>query len=93
MNDSILHLLLQQLPNDLIEIKQALHNEDYKTLQYAVHKLHGAICYCNHAPLQSAIATLETAVKQKKQTEIPVFYQRFEDIVQNLLKNPTVQTH
>lgn len=60
----ILLFVIQHLPTDLEEIKQAQEKADYVELLRCVHKLHGALCYSGMPRLKNAVADLETVLKQ-----------------------------
>jgi HPt (histidine-containing phosphotransfer) domain-containing protein len=53
------------LPLHVIEMKQAVSANDFEQLFQAVHKFHGALCYCGFSKLESATAVLEKALSQK----------------------------
>lgn len=62
----ILIFVLQQLPGDLLDIKQAYHKTDYSELLRGIHKLHGALCYTGMPQLKNIVAELETLLKMKE---------------------------
>lgn len=87
----MLELLLQYLPSEFSQIKNAYETKNYAELSRLTHKLHGAICYCGVPPLKNAIATLEMTLKQNKFTDVPGHFMEFESEVNRLLSLETSQ--
>lgn len=60
--------LVGSLKSAQSSINQAFAKKDFKNMREAVHRLHGACCYCGVPSLKSAVSNLETALA-KKETE------------------------
>ena len=69
--EKMLDLLVKDLPEEIDSIKKAYANNKQIELAQRIHKLHGALCYCGAAKLKMAAATLEKAVTDKSEKEIP----------------------
>lgn len=61
----ILHCLAKTLPNDIQKIETALLQKDSDAVHAAVHRLHGAICYCGTPRLLDAIQNLQHDLKNQ----------------------------
>lgn len=61
----ILHCLAKTLPNDIQTIETALIQKDSEALHAAVHRLHGAVCYCGTPRLLDAIHSLQCDLKNQ----------------------------
>lgn len=81
----ILSLLVKLLPDDFAEIKKAKENNDYNDLLKKIHKLHGALCYCNVPPLKNAAQALEKALRKNQLAEIPKLFTVFEEEIKKVL--------
>ncbi len=86
----MLELLLHTLKKDFEEIKRAKINNDYENLLQSLHRLHGAVCYCDVPSLRNAIATFETALKKQRFDDIPQLFSQFELEVHKLLNQVKV---
>jgi len=62
----MLELLLKELPKDQATFNQLYATEQYDALKAAVHRLHGACCYCNVPELKNKMAHLEQALHQSE---------------------------
>lgn len=84
--DEMLGLLVKNLRQDVEEIKKARDAKDYDALLKHVHKLHGAVCYCDVPRLRAAIYALETALKQQQFAKLAELFKSFEEEVDFVLK-------
>ena len=82
----MLELLVKNLPDDFKEIKLAMDSKNYPELLRLVHKLHGAVCYCDVPALRNTINVLETALKQNNHVELAKLFADFEFEINNVLK-------
>ena len=82
--EEILNLLLKELPKEFSAIKTAKQNHDLPELLKLIHKLHGAVCYCNLPDLRKTLAALESALK-KNMMEIETLFVEFENQIDGLL--------
>lgn len=85
MTDEILQLFKKNIKNDFALIKNFydLKNED--ALLKAIHKLHGALCYCNVPKLKKIVIDIETELKNKKMDRVPDLLKKLEIEIQLLL--------
>lgn len=84
--EEMLLLLIETLPLEVSEIKQAYDARHYSELLQKIHKLHGAVCYCGVPRLKEAIATLETMLKKNKYDDIDQLFYKFDFEVKELFK-------
>src|SRR5690242_3339674 len=70
MND-ILYLLIDSLPKELADIKRSYDEKQYERMLYAVHRLHGAVCYSPTPRLKLVLSHLETHLKNNIIDELP----------------------
>ena len=56
-------LLLEQLPSNFLAIQKTYETQNWEQLQFLVHKLHGALCYCNAPKAKAAAKALEIALR------------------------------
>lgn len=61
----MLALLVKALPGEMSNIRHAKENHQIPELLRAVHKLHGAACYCGVPRLKNVLATFETSLKEQ----------------------------
>lgn len=81
--DEMRTLLSQTLSTDFLEIKNAKLNNDFANLLKQLHKLHGAVCYCNLPVLKNTIYNLEQALKSNR--DITILFDQFEQEVGQFL--------
>lgn len=84
--DEMLELLLKTLSTEFSHLKQLKDNENYYEFLKQLHKLHGAVCYCDVPELRKSIQALETALKQNNFSDIPLLFTDFENQIFKLLK-------
>lgn len=60
----MLHMLLNDLPEDLVRIEQHLEQREFDSLEAVVHKLHGGSSYCGVPRLKAAAAAAERLLQQ-----------------------------
>ena len=71
-------LLLQQLPSDFSAIQKIDEIQDWEQLKFLVHKLHGALCYCNVHKARAAAKELAMALRKNEEvSEITKLYDMF----------------
>ena len=71
-------LLREQLPSNFLAIQTAYEIQDWEQLKFLVHKLHGALCYCNIPKARAAAKALEAALRGNiKGSELTKFYDAF----------------
>lgn len=77
--EEMLSLLVKSLPIELSDIMRFKTHQDYVILQKAVHKLHGAVCYCGVPRLKNAVVAIEIALKQNEHAHITELLTTFEN--------------
>jgi len=65
LTDEMLGMLLKELPRFKELINAAFADKDLESMDYHVHKLHGAASFCNAPNLKNAVETLEISIKKK----------------------------
>ena len=61
----MLKLFLELLPAEIELIQQTFKQGDHPALLRFIHKLHGALCYCNLPQLRKLVSEIESLLKQK----------------------------
>jgi HPt (histidine-containing phosphotransfer) domain-containing protein len=61
----MLGMLLKELPRFKELINAAFAEKNFESMDYHVHKLHGAASFCNAPNLKNAVETLEISIKKK----------------------------
>jgi len=84
--EEMLLLLIETLPQEFDDIKQAYDLKNYPLLLQKVHKLHGAVCYCGVPRLKESISILETQLKKQAYEEIDQLFYNFDFEVKELFK-------
>jgi HPt (histidine-containing phosphotransfer) domain-containing protein len=87
MEEEILNLLLKELPVEFLAIKEAKINNNFPDLIRRIHKLHGAVCYCNVPDLKKSIVALENALKQNKINELDNLFAELDHQIHILIPN------
>ena len=82
----MLALLMQGLPRDISAIHQSYQDKNYQEMLKAVHKLHGALCYCGLPRLKTLISNLETELKSNIMDSLPPLIQSLDNEVCLLLE-------
>jgi hypothetical protein len=70
IGEEILGLLVTELPDHLDVIMYHFNQQDYISLEHRVHKLLGAIVYCDLSTLEQNLRNLRTAIQQRDNTAI-----------------------
>ncbi len=84
--NEMLLLLAETLTDELDQIRLALQQFDLPETGRLVHRLHGAICYCEVPQLRKTVIALEDALKNKlPQSDILVLFAAVEHESKNLL--------
>lgn len=65
--EEYLACFIEELPKYKTEFLNFFQQQDYKNLEQAVHKLHGACCFCGVPQLQNQVAQVEALAKHGKQ--------------------------
>ena len=65
--DQMRELLVEELPHFRKQIQDAFQNQDMDSFYHHVHKLHGAVSYCDLPALKNATQDLEIAIKKKQE--------------------------
>lgn len=87
LESEILPLLIKMLPRELNNLKSAYDNHEYEELSRLIHKLRGALCYCDAPDLRQAAAHLETSLKRNNLNDVPTLFKKVETEIDLLLKN------
>ena len=64
----MLKMMVDSIPETINTIESAMQNQDQQAMLQAVHKLHGASCYCGVPTTQKLCQEIESALKHKTQT-------------------------
>jgi two-component system sensor histidine kinase BarA len=64
----MLQMLVDSIPSTIATIELALQQQDQAQMLQAVHKLHGASCYCGVPTTQKLCQEIESALKHKTST-------------------------
>ncbi len=83
--EDLLALLIKTLPNELSDIKSAFENNQHYLLKRLLHKLHGALCYCELPNLKQAVKAFESALKNNEATLFPLLYFQLTQAVHDLI--------
>ncbi|WP_455365154.1 response regulator [Kaarinaea lacus] len=65
LNNEMFDMLLSELPRFKEVINKAFVDSDFETMDYHVHKLHGAASFCQAPSLKKSVEALEIAIKKK----------------------------
>lgn len=68
--DPLLAQFLEGLPEELAQMEALFRAEDFAKLREVVHRVHGALCYCNLPPLKMVVRSLEIAILEGAHYEI-----------------------
>ena len=85
--------LLTELPTHRRQILHAWEAGDLDTLRSAVHKLLGAVVYCNAPELEEALRELRLALKTEDQHTIDVYHERAINALDSTLRYSNCQNH
>jgi len=88
----LLGMLLNELPEQVLILKQAAQSNDIEALKSITHKIHGACCYCGVPQLHSCVSKLETALKSE-QNQWQDYLQRVFNACDRLLNDKDVHAH
>jgi two-component system sensor histidine kinase BarA len=72
VKNQLTHALIQQLDSTLFDIKNAWEADNLPALLEIIHKLHGAVCYCDVPLLKASVNQLETLLKKDQQPALPM---------------------
>lgn len=78
---------LEQLPSAFAAIQKAAEDNDWKTMQAEVHRLHGASCYTGVPKLQYLCCECEKLLKEDKPESANMCLPAIQETVETLLKN------
>ncbi|HRE33055.1 MAG TPA: Hpt domain-containing protein, partial [Candidatus Berkiella sp.] len=67
-------------------VNQTFTQKDFKAMREAVHRLHGACCYCGVSPLKTAVVHLETAISKNENDKVNFLLVEFNKEVNRLLQ-------
>jgi HPt (histidine-containing phosphotransfer) domain-containing protein len=81
----MLTLFIQQLPGEFDSICAAKQSRNYKLLHQRLHKLHGAVAYCNLPHLIELIKRLEMDLKNKDYTQLVPNFDLFATAIRKIL--------
>ncbi|MBX3709617.1 MAG: Hpt domain-containing protein [Gammaproteobacteria bacterium] len=85
--EDMLDLFIKSLPSDVSLIKVSYEAQNYLEMLRAVHKLHGALCYCGLPRLKTMAAHLETELKNNIMDGLPSLIEQFDTEVILLLEH------
>jgi len=75
----MLIMLAKGLPEEKVQFNQLFNENDFNGLKNAVHRLHGATCYCGAPKLKQAAYLLESALTNSKKD-----YSQVKSLLDNL---------
>lgn len=84
--EDLLEMLIKSLPDDLKQIKDFYHNQQYAELLKSIHKLHGAFSYCGTPRLKIVASHLESDLKNNIMNNLSTLLKQLDFEVQNLLE-------
>lgn len=85
----LLTMFAKDLPNTQAKIQKAVKEQNFADLEYVVHRLLGACCYCSVPRLKEKAEQLEAAAKQHDAARVAHLMPGFEqevDLVIEALK-------
>ena len=85
--------LLGELPVHRRQILRSWEAGDIDTLRSTVHKLLGAVAYCDAPELEEALRELRLALKTGNQHTIDVYHQRAINVIDSTLRYSGYQGH
>ncbi len=83
---NMLQILTDDLPNEQTLMEAAIQQNDFKELQFIVHRLYGGICYCGAPSLKKAAAELENIIQSGDRNKILTSYSSLKNEINNLLE-------
>jgi len=86
MAKELLEMLIDALPEHETEILIAHSENNLDQLRKAVHKLHGAACYCSTPQLKQAAADLESALKIGQTDKTNALLKDLQQAIKNVMK-------
>jgi len=81
----ILELLQQELPALHQKIVHSYQQKNWSDLEFHLHTLHGACCYCGVPNLKQQVVELENLLQAKRLTTIDDLMSQLEQEIQNVL--------
>jgi HPt (histidine-containing phosphotransfer) domain-containing protein len=78
--------LLTELPVHRRQISRAWEAGDLDTLRSTVHKLLGAVSYCDAPELEDALRELRLALKTEEQHTIEIYHERAINVINSTLR-------
>lgn len=84
--DDMLFLLMKSLPDDLSALRAAKNTNNFHELKRLIHKLRGALCYCDVPTLSHVAMELEIALKHHNLQDILHLFKKLEMEIENLLE-------
>ena len=85
-SDEIFAELLTELPVHRHQISGAWEAGDLDTLRAAIHKLLGAVSYCDAPELEEVLCELQRALKADDQHTISVYHERVLNVIDSTLR-------
>ena len=85
--NEIIQLLIKELPAFKHSIQQSLVEKNFPALLHHVHKLHGAVSYCDLPDIKVVAQSLERDLKSNRHDEIDVKVGKLCDKLDELLQN------
>ena len=80
----MLSMLLSTLPEERKKIDESAVNSDLDTMYEAIHRLHGACCYCGVPRLRSATKVLDRQLRDRDEHQLIENLSEFYDAVDEL---------
>lgn len=82
----MLSMLLESLPAEITNIREAWENDDLDELGRAVHKLNGACRYCGVPALRNSLEQAETDLRKRDYQQLPDRLRQLNNDAENLLR-------
>lgn len=76
---NIFEKLFEELPQQIIQIKDALENRQYDHAKEITHKLNGSVSFCGLTNIQQAANTLESSLLNSNYTAINQYFRTLQD--------------
>lgn len=84
---TIFEKLFEELPQQIIQIKEALENKQYDRAKEITHKLNGSVSFCGLTDIQKPANTLESALISNNYTDIDQHFERLQQCTSNLIRH------
>jgi HPt (histidine-containing phosphotransfer) domain-containing protein len=84
---TIFEKLFEELPQQIIQIKDALESRQYDHAKEITHKLNGSVSFCGLTNIQQAANTLESSLLNNNYTAIDQYFRILQDCTLNFISH------